>query len=1014
MKILRLSHLYIVAAIHAFSFSLNAQTKDTISHSPLPLQLNSHWVDSVFNSLTPDERITQLMMIPSWSNRDRKHIDEICDEIRKYNIGGVVFFQGGPIREAQQTNLYQWTAKTPLLIGIDGEWGLSMRLDSTLIFPRQMMLGAVQDNKLIYQMGVEIAHQLKALGININFAPVIDVNNNPLNPVISNRSFGENKFLVAEKGIAYMKGMQDNGILTTAKHFPGHGDTNEDSHLALPVLNFGMNRLDSIELYPFRQLISNKVGGIMVAHLHVPSLDSAKNIPSTLSYNTVTGLLKKKLGYNGLIFTDALNMRGATLVYKPGEVEAKAIEAGNDILLMPTDVAKALNGIKEAIKEGCIRQSQIDSSCRKVLAAKEWAKIKKSIDISLLSEQLNSTSAKLIQREFAFSGLTLIQNVNNTLPLKKLDSLHMAMVLVGIDQPNQFKETLSLYKDMDCYYLPKRADSTYIDSLLYCLRSYNLVVVGVHNTDSRPTQNFGIASNVAPFLNKLVNLKSTILTLFASPYALSYFSDLWKYKAILISYHDQPAIQDYSAQLLFGAIGAQGKLPVSVLTYPASTGLTTQGGVRLRYSMPEEIGMDSHQLVAIDTLVTEAIRKHAMPGCQVLAAKNGVVFYQKSFGYHTYDPVQQVLNSDIYDIASITKIAGTMPAVMKLYEEKKLDVNKKLSDYLPDLKKSNKKNIVMIDMLTHQAQLQPFIPFYLRTIEPGSGKDNFLSNAASDSYPVKPHTAKANTKMYQYRDGLYSPTADLQHGLEVADHLFLSNAYADSIYNISKESKLLPVKKYEYSDMDFYYLFWTVQQITKTPLNVYEETNFYSKLGATTLGYLPLNRFDRDRIAPTENDMVFRKQVVQGHVHDPGAAMMGGVCGHAGVFSSANDLAKLMQMYLNKGMYGGEQYFRPSTIEYFTSCPFCESSIHNRRGIGFDKPEMNGKPGPTCQCVSAKSFGHTGFTGCMTWADPETGLLYIFLSNRVYPDAGNNKLTEMNVRTKIQEVLAKAIGEGKN
>lgn len=975
----------------------------------LVYNLNSTWVDSVFRSLSQEEKIAQLFMVAAWSNKDQKHIEEIIEQIRKYNIGGLIFFQGGPMRQAQLTNLYQSISKTPLLIGIDGEWGLAMRLDSTMLFPREMTLGAMQDNYLIYEMGYEIANQLKALGIHINFAPVVDVNNNPLNPVISNRSFGENKYMVADKGIAYMLGMQDNGILTTAKHFPGHGDTNEDSHLTLPSINFDINRLDSIELYPFRQLIRKNLGGIMVGHLFVPALDSAKNRPSTLSNKIICNILKKKLGFQGLIFTDALNMKGVSEFYKEGELEVKALQAGNDVLLMPANISKSIKAIREAIADGKLRQSQVDSSCRKILAAKEWAGLKKQspIDIATLTNKLNTTVAKVIQRKVAAAEITLIENKNNLLPLKQLDTLRMAAVLIGIDKPNQFKETLSFYKDIDYYYLPKQADSAYMDSLLFCLRHYNLVIAGVHNTDSRVILNFGIAPNVFPFLEKLTDTRNVVLDLFATPYALNQVKNPDKFKAIIISYQDQPAIQDYSAQMIFGGIGAKGKLPVSIASFPQSTGIETPDGLRLKYSMPEEIGIDSRQLADIDSIVVDAIRKGTMPGCQVLAAKNGTVFYEKSFGFHTYDETQPVLNTDIYDIASITKIAGTLPAVMKLYDEGKLDLKAKLTTYLPDLKKSNKKNIVLMDVLTHQAQLQPFIPFYLRTIAPEDPKEKLTSNTYSKTHPYKLSPGLYAYKNIKYKDGLYSTTPDVEHGHQVADHLFITNAYADSIYQISRDSKLLPTKKYEYSDMDFYYMYWIVERITHKALNEYVENNFYAKLGASTLGYLPLNRFEKDRIPPTEDDKVFRKQLVQGYVHDPGAAMMGGVCGHAGVFSSAHDLAKLMQMYLNKGTYGGEQYIKSSTMDLFTSCPFCGE--HNRRGIGFDKPDLSIKNGPTCLCVSPKTFGHQGFTGCVTWADPESGLLYIFLSNRINPDANNTKIIELSVRTRIQEALAKAI-----
>jgi len=1001
--------IFITPVVKAIETPGSVKKKKEFPNSLL-YDIHSPWVDSVFYSLTPDQKISQLFMVAAYSNRDQQYVDKLTATIYHYQVGGLIFFQGGPLRQAILTNHFQSIAKTPLLIGMDGEWGLGMRLDSAISYPRQMMLGAVSDNRLIYDMGFEIASQFKELGVHVNFAPVIDVNNNPNNPVINNRSFGEDKYLVASKGIAFMQGMQSNGVIAIGKHFPGHGDTNADSHFTFPIIKFDTTRLDTIELFPFKELIKNTLGGVMIAHLFVPMLDSTVNTASTLSKKIVTGLLRKKLGYNGLIFTDALNMKGVSNFFKPGELEVKAIQAGNDVLVMPSDIPKAIAAIKEAIIHRTIRQSQIDSSCRKILAAKEWVGLQKIkfIDISTLNKKLNSPSANLVQRRLVESAITLVKNQNDFMPLKGLDTIRLAVVLVGTDKPNKFTETLSLYKDFDTYYLPKQSDSTYIDSLFYNLRHYNVVIAGMHNTDYRPTRNFGITPESVAFLDSLSGKTALILDLFATPYSLAYFKHLNDFKGIIVSFEDQPIIQDYSAQMIFGAVGANGKLSVTATTsIPFGTGLSSSGNLRLKYTIPEDLNIDSNQLSAIDSIVNDAIQKGATPGCQVLAAKDGIVFYHKSFGYQTYDTVRLVKNSDIYDLASITKISATLPAVMKLYEEDKINLKNKLSVYLPEVKKSNKKDIVLLDMLTHQARLKPYIPFYERTIEPSNAKESLLSTTYSAENPIKLGPKLYANKDVRYRNGLYSPRPDLLHGLQVANNLYILNSYPDSIFSISKESKLLPVKEYKYSDMDFYYLFWIVERITHQSLNEYVEKNFYSKLGATTLGYMPLNRFEPDRIPPTENDVLFRKQVVHGFVHDPGAAMMGGVCGHAGLFSSANDLAKLMQMYLNKGTYGGEQYFKPETIDYFTSCPFCAN--HNRRGIGFDKPDMNSVAGPTCQCVSASSFGHSGFTGTFTWADPETGLLYIFLSNRVYPDASNNKITDMDVRTKIQEVLAKSM-----
>ncbi len=970
--------------------------------------LNSHWVDSVFKTLTEDEKIAQLFMIAAYSDSDKKHQDRIEREIKTIKPGGLVFFQGGPFRQAQQTNYYQAISRTPLLIGIDGEWGLGMRLDSTMSFPRQMMLGAVNNDSLIFKMGYEIARQLKSLGIHVNFAPVVDINNNPDNPVISNRSFGDNKYEVARKSISYMNGLQANGIIAIAKHFPGHGDTNADSHTTLPVLDFDYNRLDSFELYPFREMIKQNVGGIMVAHLFVTNLDSAKNTASSLSKKVVTGLLKDSLHFKGLIFTDALNMEGVAGFYRPGEIEVKALMAGNDILLMPKDPELSLSCIQEAISSGLLRQSQIDSSCRKILAAKEWAGLTrvKPIDVPTLNQKLNTSEASLLQRKIIESALTIIKNENNLIPLKRLDTLKIALVLLGEDKTNQFKETLSLYDDIDCYFLNKMADSARIDSLIKILHSYNLIIAGVHHTSWRPARNFGITSNEIAFLETLASQKSVILDLFATPYAINYFKRSGLFKSVIVSYEDKPLVEDYSAQLIFGGVGAKGTLPVCTEQFNRTTGLETENGLRLKYSIPEELNIDGNKLAQIDTIVDDAIRKRAMPGCVVLVAKDGIVFYHKAFGYHTYDKEYPVLKQDIYDLASVTKITATLPVVMKLYEEKKISLTGKISSFLPYLKSTNKKDITLIDMLTHQARLQPFIPFYWRLLEPAIPGEKLTSNEYSAKYPIKLASHLFVNINTDYKKGLVKSFYEKGHQLEVADNIFLLTSYRDTILNLSNNSPLLPKKEYKYSDMDFYYMYWMAERLTGKPLNEYVKENFYDKLGAETTDFLPLKRFDIDRIAPTENDQVFRKQLVHGYVHDPGAAMMGGVCGHAGLFSNANDLAKIMQMYLNKGVYGGEQYFKASTLDYFSSSPFIKT---NHRGIGFDKPIMNSHIGPTCMCVSDKSYGHTGFTGIMTWVDPQSGLLYIFLSNRVYPNADNIKLTQLNVRTRIQEVVAESM-----
>jgi beta-glucosidase-like glycosyl hydrolase/CubicO group peptidase (beta-lactamase class C family) len=1007
--------LCLVIFVHHSVYSQDKRiSRIKVPKNKVQYKIQSSWADSVFNSLTPDERIAQLFMIAAYSNRDDAHTAEIANLIKTYNLGGIIFFQGGPIRQARMTNIFQSQSRTPLLISIDGEWGLYMRLDSTQWFPRHMMLGALRDNQLIYLLGVEFARQMKVLGIHINFAPVVDINNNPLNPVISNRSFGEDREDVALKGIAYSRGMQENGVLAVAKHFPGHGDTDIDSHLSLPTIKQGFARIDSLELYPFKRLIENHVGGIMVGHLKVPGIDSSLNSASSLSPLVINGLLRNKLNFKGLVFTDALNMKGAADLYPPGEIEVRALMAGNDVLLMPSDIPVAINAIKKAIIDGRLLQSQIDSSCWRVLKIKEWAGLAnyKSLDLTKINENINTNNAIALQRKIVESSVTVVKNNNNIIPLKGLDTLRLAVVLTGTSELNQFSETLSLYNQNDVYFLPKGVDSTKIDSMLYLLRHYNLVIVSTHNTDSRSNIRFGLDKKNIEFIDKLSENKKVILNLMATPYALSLFRNINKMEAIIVSYHDMPAVRDISAQMIFGGVGALGKLPVTASVFPLNTSYTSSGGIRLRYAIPEELGIKRRDIDKVDTIVNEAIRLNAMPGCQILAAKNGVVFFNKSYGYFTYDSIRKVTNSDIYDLASVTKIAATVPAVMHLYEKGELKLKNRLSSYLHELRKTNKKNLILMDILTHQAQLQSYLPFHLNTIEAINKNEKLYNNTYSENYPYKLASNLYFNKNTRFRENLFTNKPDLEHGVKVADDLYISNSFTDSIYNAINQSALLPEKQYKYSDLGFYYMYRAIERITKQSFNEYVENNFYKKIGASTLGYLPLNRIERDRIVPTENDMIFRKQVVQGYVHDQTTAMIGGVSGEAGLFSNANDLAKLMQLFLNNGSYGGEEFFKPHTVEYFTSCPFCKTK--NRRGIGFDKPDLTLANGPTCKCVSEKSYGHTGFTGTYAWVDPETGLLYIFLSNRVYPDASNTKLADMNVRTRIMEVLVNAVKESEN
>ena len=980
-----LTFILVFLSLSAFQSKTNIPNLPAKKDPPFYKYMNNPWVDSVLKSMTVDEKIGQLFMIAAYSNKDKKHIDNIKYAIKKYNVGGLIFFQGGPVRQVNLTNTYQALSKVPLLIAGDWEWGLSMRLDSVVRYPRQMMLGAIQDNKLIYEMGEEFARQFKRVGAQVNFAPVIDINNNPANPVIGSRSFGENKFNVALKGEHYMSGLQDNGILATGKHFPGHGDTDTDSHKALPIINHSRERLDNVELYPFRWLFNAGLGGVMVAHIHIPALDTAKNIATTLSKKVSTDLLKNELGFKGLAFTDALNMKGVSNYFKPGEVDLKALMAGNDVLLFPKNVGLGVAKIKEAIENKALSIEVLDNKVRKILATKYWSGLSKKqiISTSSLISDLNNAKAEYLKEKLIKNALTLVKNDEGFIPLVGLDTLKIASVSIGERKDNEFQKTLALYANVKSFQINKYAKEEAWKQLKQKLEKYNLVIVSFNKSNRVPKKNYGLSLSSIKNVTELAKNKNVIIDVFANPYVLSKFKNLDNFKSVVVSYNDWRLTQILSAQLIFGGIPAKGKLPVSVnAKYKYGAGKTILEPIRLNYTSPEGANIDGALLYKVDSIVLNSIREGAFPGCELIAAKDGKVFYNKSFGSHTYSKKNEVLGSNLYDIASITKIVASTVSLMKLYDEGRLDLNKSLGDYLPYVKGTDKDTIVIKNILTHQAQLKAWIPFYLKTVKNDSIK-----------------------KMY------YSSTPTKEKNTIVAENMYIMDSYRDSIYKRIVESKLRKKKEYKYSDLGYYLLQNIIEIQSGIALDKYVEKEFYSKMGAYSMGFNPLNKFAKNDIVPTENDKTFRKQLIQGYVHDMGSAMLGGVAGHAGVFTNANDLAKMMQMFLNNGTYGGKRYINETTIKKFTKCQYCPK---NRRAIGFDKPEMNHKKiGPTCNLVSANSYGHTGFTGTMVWVDPDNGLMYIFLSNRINPKMDNKKLIRLGTRTKIQEVLYESIKDGK-
>ncbi len=936
------------------------------------------WVDSVFNTLSQEQKIAQLMIIRAHSNLGADHIKQVTDQIQRYNVGGLCFFQGGPVRQANLTNYYQKIAKTPLMIAIDGEWGLGMRLDSVINFPRQLMMGAVPDAQLIYEAGRAIGEQCKRIGIHVNYAPVVDINNNPNNPVINDRSFGEDKYKVALFGIQYMKGMQDVGVMATAKHFPGHGDVAVDSHYDLPVINKTKEQLDSLELYPFREIIKAGVGSMMVAHLYIPSIDSTKNQATSLSYKNVTTLLRDELKFEGITFTDALEMQGVSKFYPAGEASVQSLIAGNDMLCLPGDVPGSIAKTITAINEGRLTWQDVDARVKKVLLAKYHLGLNNFTPIATknITKDLNAETKK-INAKIAKHAITVLNLTNKSLaPLKNTKKKVLYIGIGSNSNSTLAKQLKKEFKSKNIFITHKETDFHIIKNEL--LKGYNAVVVGLHNYSRRPANNFGLSKEIVDLLKLLQHRDSTIIFAFGNPYAIKNFNNA---KNLVACYEDDAETQQAAFDLLDGEITAKGKLPVTVSdNLQFGSGLTAN--YYFPYANPADVGLNTSMENEIDSIANDAISKGAMPGAVVLVAKDGKVVHHKAYGYLSPDKKEAVTKETVYDVASVTKITATTMAIMKLYEDDKLELDDEIQKFLPWTAGSDKGNLKIKDILLHEAGLVPFIPFYKETID-SSGK------VLSTLYRSKPE------------DGFST---------RVAEDLYMRNDWIDTIYNRILSSKLTEAGKYVYSDNDFIFLGKIAESITSKPLDEYVRETFYLPLGMMSTTFRPREHLPINTIAPSENEKHFRGQLIRGDVHDEGASLFGGVAGHAGLFSNAYDLAQIYQLLLNQGEMDeiDVELLERKTIKKFTEY----QSKTSRRGYGFDKPEKDNDkrkdPYPTLS-ASPKTFGHTGFTGTCVWVDPEHDLIYIFLSNRVNPTRDNRLFGQMNVRPNIHEAIYKAI-----
>ncbi|MEM6720074.1 MAG: glycoside hydrolase family 3 N-terminal domain-containing protein [Bacteroidota bacterium] len=941
------------------------------------LEAQEKWVDSLYTNMTQKEKLAQLFTIAAYSNKGLADDNRVKLQIMKHKVGGVMFMGGNPTHQVELTNQFQKLSKVPLLISMDAELDFGTKIDSAHTNPYNLLLGAVENDTIIERIGKRIGEHSKILGVHVAFAPIPVVQTEANLATVGNRSFGEDSALVTQKITAFTKGMQSARILAGAKYFPSFYDTKITKD-ELPELNLSLETLDSIQLPVYKALIQNKIGAVQTPHMQVPSLTSEASASASLSYNVVTKKLKNELGFQGLTFSAPLNNPIIKKDKELGEVELAAFLAGNDVLLLPEDVSAVIEKFEQALAEGSIKETHVSRAVKNILRAKYQlglATVEPLSETAVVDAVANGKD-KALHYKAVKHAVTAIKVDHTVVPVKDLAKEKIAYIKMGNADENTFVNTLRKYAAIDVLKEKNLAD------LVEKLKTYSTIIVGLHKSDESPTADYNFTDKEIVWLQELSRENNIILDVFASPHSLKKIKSFTNINTILVSYQNSDIAQEVSAQIIFGAVKAQGKLPVAIgAEFPIGTGFKTHTLSRLGYDIPEAVGINSTKLNRIDSLANLVISEKMAPGAQLLIARKGKIIYNKNFGYHTYAGKKKVTDHDLYDIASMTKILATLPLVMQLEESKKLSLSSRLETLLPEFKGTNKDKLKVVEILSHYARLKPWIPFYINTLDTVTNK------------PDKKWYSRKKSKAYN---------------IKVAENLYMKEEYKDSMMLRIIDSDLLKRKRYKYSDLPFYILKNYVEATYKSNLNSLTQKYYYKSLGAHRTTYNPLEKFSKKVIVPSEKDDYYRNQVLQGYVHDMGAAMQGGIGGHAGLFSTANDVAKMMQMYLQGGMYGDVKYFNSATIDKFNNCYYCHKD--NRRGVGFDKPQL-GDVGPTCGCVSMKSFGHSGFTGTYTWADPEEEIVYVFLSNRTFPTMSNRKLIKTDIRTKIQQLIYEAIEE---
>jgi len=937
------------------------------------IQSEKKWVDSVYTSLTLEEKVSQLFI--NWVSPEQSDFNVIRKLVEEDKIGGLIFSIGTTNSHIEWLNKFQTIAKTPLLVAMDAEWGPSQRLTDVFAHPWNMTLGAIQDNSLVRDISMRMAEQNKALGIHYNFSPSVDVNNNSKNPIIGNRSFGEDPNNVYLKAKAYIQGHKDAGVFTSIKHFPGHGDTDKDSHKTLPVINGDIKRLNNVELYPFRRLIEDGIAeSIMLAHLSVPALD--EKYPSSLSYKTVNNLLRDDYEFNGITITDALDMKG--VLQDPNiNVDLRAFEVGNDIILMSTNVSQGVKLISESFKKGKISESRLSSSVKKILSLKAKSNLKnfKNISTENILSKVNTSKDTLLYSKAMSSAITLVKNTNNILPLTN-NKKYLHVAFGENDRGDHLYDKMNKYLNVDTY---TNDDIT----PLFNKTKYDGILISYHGSSKSPYASNIIPKEIVEKINSISVNNNVVLNLFLNPYSLNSFKSIENFESIVIGYQNNMISQEVLADLLFGVSSFKGKIPVSNNFFKVNHGLTFNKKNIIGFSRPSYEGFDTARLSYLDSIAKNAIDSMMTPGIQMLVSRKGKIVYNKSFGYHTYEKVNKLENNHVFDLSSITKILATMPLVLQEFDNKNISLETNLSELFPKKKLNEKGSISLKEMLSHYARLRPWIPFYEETL-------NRKEKPKSRFY-------KSNSKS--------------TFSTRVSENLFLKSNYREKIFKSILDSELRDTLEYKYSDLPFYFLKFWFEDLYNKPLNILANEKIFEPLGLKRTMFNPHESISLEEIVPSERDDFFRHSKLHGYVHDEGAAMLGGISGHAGLFSNAYEVAIVLQAMIQKGSYNNQRLFSENSFNTFNYCYYCDND--NRSGVGFDKPQVEGKHGSTFGGVSMNSFGHYGYTGSIAWADPDEEIIFIFLSNRTYPTRENTLLQTSNIRTRAQEIVYKSLIDSK-